>query len=133
MEHLEVCEGLIKRIEEVDGLLGEMYDEWWRVEENGRVVKEGCERVVEERVSRLALTLRMLVAHVRDQDRLLGVMEDIGERLEYFQELERATRMLNHPGESLIFEADFLYMVERVDVCISFLKAHVRHPSPPYR
>ncbi|KDR66382.1 hypothetical protein GALMADRAFT_259460 [Galerina marginata CBS 339.88] len=34
--------------------------------------------------------------------------------------------MLNHPGESLIFQADFLYMVERVDICIEFLKAH-RH------
>jgi len=46
--------------------------------------------------------------------------------LEYFQELEQATRMLNHPGESLIFETDFLYMVERVDICIDFLKGHVR-------
>ncbi|KAF9445796.1 hypothetical protein P691DRAFT_805193 [Macrolepiota fuliginosa MF-IS2] len=108
MEHLEVCEGLIKRIGEVDNMLGEMYEEWWRVEENGRVVKEGCERVVEER------------------DRLLEATANIGEHLEYFQELEKATRMLNHPGESLIFEAEFLYMVERVDVCISFLKAH-RH------
>jgi hypothetical protein len=34
--------------------------------------------------------------------------------------------MLNHPGESLIFEADFLYMVERVDICIDFLKGHVK-------
>ena len=33
--------------------------------------------------------------------------------------------MLNHPGESLIFEADFLYTVERVDICIDFLKGHV--------
>lgn len=46
-----MCEGLLKHIEEVDNTLGEMYEEWWRVEENGRVVKEGCERVVEERVS----------------------------------------------------------------------------------
>jgi hypothetical protein len=61
-----------------------------------------------------------------NQDKLLEIVEDIGEHLEYFQELERATRMLNHPGESLIFEPDFLYMVERVDVCIAFLKAHVR-------
>jgi hypothetical protein len=55
MEHLEACEGLIKRISDVESMLGEMYEEWWRVEENGRVVKEGCERVVEERVSRSAL------------------------------------------------------------------------------
>ncbi|XP_006463266.1 hypothetical protein AGABI2DRAFT_207960 [Agaricus bisporus var. bisporus H97] len=108
VDHLEVCEGLVDRVSEVDGLLSEMYEEWWRVEENGRVVKENCERVIEER------------------NRLLETIEDIGEHLEYFQELEKATRMLNHPGESLIFEPDFLYMVERVDVCISFLKAH-RH------
>jgi hypothetical protein len=50
VDHLEVCEGLVNRISEVDGLLNEMYEEWWRVEENGRVVKENCERVIEERV-----------------------------------------------------------------------------------
>ena len=47
-------------------------------------------------------------------------------RLEYFQELDHATRMLNYPGESLVLQTDFLYMVERVDVCIDYLKAHVR-------
>lgn len=52
--------------------------------------------------------------------------ESISSRLEYFQELEHATRMLNHPGESLVLQPDFLYMVERVDICIDFLKAHVR-------
>ncbi len=33
--------------------------------------------------------------------------------------------MLNHPGESLVLQSDFLYMVERVDICIDYLKAHV--------
>lgn len=51
--------------------------------------------------------------------------ESIGTRLEYFRELEQATRMLNHPGESLVLQTDFLYMVERVDICIEYLKAHV--------
>lgn len=50
----------------------------------------------------------------------------IGSCLEYFQELEHATRMLNHPGESLVLQTDFLYMVERVDICIDFLRGHVR-------
>jgi hypothetical protein len=54
--------------------------------------------------------------------------DDIGARLEYFQELEHATRMLNHPGESLVLQTDFLYMVERVDICIDYLKAHVSIP-----
>jgi Sec34-like family len=57
---------------------------------------------------------------------LLELTDDIGVRLEYFQELEHATRMLNHPGESLVLQTDFLYMVERVDICIDYLKAHVR-------
>ena len=60
------------------------------------------------------------------QDTLLAHTEEIGGHLEYFQELEHATRMLNHPGESLIFQDDFLYMVERVDICLDFLKGHVR-------
>ena len=51
--------------------------------------------------------------------------EAVGMRLQYFQELEHATRMLNHPGESLVLQTDFLYMVERVDICIDYLKAHV--------
>jgi hypothetical protein len=57
---------------------------------------------------------------------LLDLTEDIDTRLEYFQELEYATRTLNHPGDSLVLQTDFLYMVERVDICIDYLKAHVR-------
>lgn len=62
----------------------------------------------------------------------------IGMTLEYFQELEHATRLLNHPGESLVLQTDFLYMVERVDICIEFLKSHVwpifvcGHPPYPF-
>lgn len=51
--------------------------------------------------------------------------EAISLRLEYFQELEHATRMLNHPGESLVLQTDFLLMVERVDVCLEYLEVHV--------
>lgn len=61
------------------------------------------------------------------QDKLLSLNDEIGDKLEYFQELEQATRMLNHPGESLVLQSDFLYMVERVDICIDYLKAHVSH------
>lgn len=59
------------------------------------------------------------------QDQLVELQEAIGTSLEYFQELEHATRLLNHPGESLVLQTDFLYMVERVDICIEFLKSHV--------
>ena len=53
-------------------------------------------------------------------------MDGIDARLDYFQELDHATRMLNHPGESLVLQTDFLYMVERVDICIDFLRNLVR-------
>ena len=57
----------------------------------------------------------------------MELQEAIGTSLEYFQELEHATRLLNHPGESLVLQTDFLYMVERVDICIEFLKSHVSY------
>ena len=62
----------------------------------------------------------------------MEMTEAIGQRLQYFQELESATRMLNHPGESLVLQVDFLYMVERVDLCIEYFKHHVRAISLEY-
>jgi hypothetical protein len=67
------------------------------------------------------------------QDKLIELTDDIGAHLEYFQELDQATRMLNHPGEQLIYQGDFLYMVEKVDICIEFLRARVRIVYVRYR
>ncbi|KZT04128.1 Sec34-domain-containing protein [Laetiporus sulphureus 93-53] len=106
--HLDTCDALVHRIDEVDAAIVDMLREWRIVEDGGKSLKEACEQLLEER------------------DRLLSITEAIGERLEYFQELEHATRMLNSPGDSLVLQTDFIYMVERVDVCIDYLKAH-RH------
>ncbi|KAJ7467170.1 Sec34-like family-domain-containing protein [Mycena latifolia] len=107
-EHLDTCDRLVECIDEVDAEVDGMLEGWRGVEEGGKSLKDACERLLEER------------------DRLLEMTDEIGARLEYFQELEHATRMLNHPGESLVLQTDFLYMVERVDICIDYLKAH-RH------
>jgi hypothetical protein len=56
----------------------------------------------------------------------LELQDTLGTRLDYFAELDHATRMLNRPGEALVLQTDFLYTVERVDVCIDFLRQH-RH------
>ena len=43
--------------------------------------------------------------------------------------------MSNYPGESLVLQTDFLYMVERVHICIDYLKSHVHlspHPLLPH-
>ncbi|KAI0935438.1 hypothetical protein AcV7_003871 [Taiwanofungus camphoratus] len=98
----------MQRIDEVDAALDSMLREWRSVEEGGKSLKDACEQLLEER------------------DRLLSITEAIETRLEYFQELEHATRMLNSPGDSLVLQTDFLYMVERVDICIDYLKGH-RH------
>ncbi|KAI0769415.1 Sec34-domain-containing protein [Trametes elegans] len=107
-DHLETCDRLIQRIDEIDREVEDMLQGWRSVEDSGKSLKDACELLLQER------------------DRLLDMTVMIDERLEYFQELEHATRMLNHPGESLVLQTDFLYMVERVDICIDYLKAH-RH------
>ncbi|KIK99386.1 hypothetical protein PAXRUDRAFT_8909 [Paxillus rubicundulus Ve08.2h10] len=107
-EHLATADMLIERIDEVESEVDGMFEEWRSVERSGKSLKDACERLLEER------------------DELLELTDEISSRLEYFQELEHATRMLNHPGESLVLQTDFLYMVERVDICIEYLKVH-RH------
>lgn len=71
------------------------------------------------------------------QKHLIEVTEAIGARLEYFRELETATRMLNLPGEAIVLQDDFLNMVDRLDVSLDYLKANVRpscflRPSSPF-
>ena len=56
----------------------------------------------------------------------MQMSEEISSRLEYFQELDAATKLLNQPGESLVLNPDFLLMVERVDACLDFLRSNVR-------
>ncbi|KAF6744945.1 COG3 protein [Ephemerocybe angulata] len=107
-EYLDTCDLLLARVDEIENEVERMMECWRSVEEGGRSLKDACERVLEER------------------DKLIELTDDIGAHLEYFQELDQATRMLNHPGEQLIYQADFLYMVEKVDICIEFLRAR-RH------
>lgn len=121
--HLELCDSLAGSVDEVQDEVQSMLTQWRAVEEGGRALKDACERLLEERV-RVACCAEPLLTNV--QDRFLITSEAIAERLEYFSELEQAMRMLNHPGESLVLQDDFLLMVERVDVCLEYMKAHVR-------
>ncbi|KAG8953489.1 Golgi transport complex subunit 3 [Tulasnella sp. 424] len=104
--YLNTCDTLIDQANEVDEDVSRMMQDWTGVEEGGQSLQGACERMLEER------------------DRLIRVTDEIEERLEYFQELEYATRMLNHPGDGLVLQEDFLFMVERVDVCIEYLESH---------
>ncbi|KAG6809162.1 hypothetical protein H0H92_001356 [Tricholoma furcatifolium] len=89
-EHLDACDALVEKIDLVDQEVVRMLEGWRGVEEGGKSLKDACEKLLQER------------------DKLLEVTEEIELRLDYFQELEHATRMLNHPGESLVLQTDFL-------------------------
>ncbi|KAG9011516.1 Golgi transport complex subunit 3 [Tulasnella sp. 427] len=104
--YLNNCDTLLDQVNEVDEDVSRMMQDWTGVEEGGQSLQGACERMLEER------------------DRLIQLTDEIEERLEYFQELEYATRMLNHPGDGLVLQDDFLFMVERVDVCIEYLESH---------
>jgi hypothetical protein len=101
-----MCDRLVSRIDQVDAEVSGMMDAWKSVEEGGKSLQDASQKLLDER------------------DRLVELQGAIGTTLEYFLELEHATRLLNHPGESLVLQTDFLYMVERVDICIEFLKSH---------
>jgi conserved oligomeric Golgi complex subunit 3 len=50
-EHLETCDRLLSRIDEVDGELDGMLSGWRSVEDGGKSLKGACEQLLEERVS----------------------------------------------------------------------------------
>ncbi|PVF97473.1 Sec34-domain-containing protein [Serendipita vermifera] len=97
---------LSDELDQVDNEIVRMLTSWQGVEDGGRSLQQASEKLLEEK------------------NRLINVTNAITARLAYFQELERATRMLNHPGEDLVLQPDFLIMVERVDICLEYLQNH---------
>ena len=51
-EHLDTCDLLITRIDEVEKEVDDMLEGWRGVEEGGKSLKDACERLLEERVRR---------------------------------------------------------------------------------
>lgn len=49
--HLSMCDGMLERVLDVQGLVGEMLEDWKSVESGGRSLQGACERLLEERVS----------------------------------------------------------------------------------
>ncbi|BGO94181.1 hypothetical protein NBRC10512_001341 [Rhodotorula toruloides] len=106
VSHLETCDNVLAALDESRGLLSEMEANYRYVDENSRALQMACETMLEE------------------QKHLIEVTEAIGARLEYFRELEKATRVLNLPGEEIVLKEDFLNMLDRLDVCLEYLKAN---------
>lgn len=49
--HLETCDALVQRINEIDQEVEGMLQGWRSVEEGGKSLKDACEELLEERVS----------------------------------------------------------------------------------
>lgn len=59
-EHLETCDALVQRIDEIDEEVESMLQGWRSVEEGGKSLKDACEELLEERVcGRILIYLRL--------------------------------------------------------------------------
>jgi hypothetical protein len=107
-QHLTTCETILEGLDTSRGLLSEMEANFNYVEENSKSLQFACEVMLDE------------------EKHLWKVTEALGQRLEYFRELEQSTKMLNLPGEELVLKEDFLNMIDRLDVCLDYLKQNVK-------
>ncbi|KAM0786692.1 hypothetical protein ACM66B_002137 [Microbotryomycetes sp. NB124-2] len=105
-DYVSSCDIVLEQLDDARGLLSEMEANYRFVEDNSRALQLACETMLDE------------------QKHLIEVTDAIGARLEYFRELETATRMLNLPGEELVLQEDFLNLLDRLDACLEYLKAN---------
>ncbi|GAA5985117.1 hypothetical protein JCM10908_002529 [Rhodotorula pacifica] len=104
--HLAACEDVLGALDEARGLVSEIEANNRYVDENSAALQLACETLLDE------------------QRHLVEVTEALSERLAYFRQLEKATRMLNLPGEDLVLNDDFLNLVDRLDACLEYLRSH---------
>ena len=68
-----------------------------------------------------------------DDQKVLGsIATALSDRLAYFRRLDQAQRVLSRPGEAEIVNShEFLPMIERLDLCLEFMKSNVGPYIPP--
>ncbi|GAA5843777.1 hypothetical protein JCM11251_006805 [Rhodosporidiobolus azoricus] len=114
-QHISTCTSLLASLDAARGLLSELSANEAYVSENSSALQAACEGMLEE------------------QKHLLEVAEALTARLEYFRELERSVRLLNEPGEEVVLRAEFLEGLDRVGVCLEYLRANRDfHDAPLY-
>lgn len=60
-EHLDTCDLLINRIDQVEKEVDVMLEGWRGVEEGGKSLKDACERLLEERASQKKVPLNPIL------------------------------------------------------------------------
>ncbi|GAA5865630.1 hypothetical protein JCM3774_002078 [Rhodotorula dairenensis] len=104
--HLAACHDVLSALDHARALVSEIEANNRYVDENSAALQLACETLLDE------------------QRHLVHVTEALSDRLAYFRQLEKATRMLNLPGEDLVLNDDFLNLVDRLDACLDYLHQH---------
>jgi hypothetical protein len=68
----------------------------------------------------------MLVLLRSCQVHLSKIADLTGEKLAYFNDLEKVTKVFNAPGEESCLNEFFCPMLTRLDECMAFVEANVR-------
>ncbi|GAA5973108.1 hypothetical protein JCM11641_006272 [Rhodosporidiobolus odoratus] len=112
-DHLSTCTDLTGAVDDSLALLSELSANLSYVQENSSSLQTACEILLEE------------------QQHLTEVAQALSERLEYFRELERSVRLLNAPGEMVVERPEFLEGLDRVGVCLEYLRANTDFLDAP--
>ncbi|KAG5221580.1 Golgi transport complex [Salix suchowensis] len=97
-QHLDECDFLVERIEEIDKEVNDMLQGWRSVEEGGKSLKEACEKLLEERVrcfSRALPDTRQASRHNGQYWRAIGILPRAGTCYADAQPPRRITRLTN--------------------------------------
>lgn len=113
---LAICDATLSDLDDCRGLLREIEANWKFVDENAQSMERACEDMLKE------------------QKHLDALASSTTERLDYFRRLEEAQRLLNLPGDAeLVHRPEFLDMLDRLEICLEFMKSNVGTRSPVAR
>ncbi|KAJ2999451.1 Golgi transport complex subunit 3 [Globomyces sp. JEL0801] len=97
---------VIVKIQSLTKLLEDLQGNYDFVQSKTKGLQNACENLLEE------------------QAHLMSVNEDISNKLAYFNELDSILQLLNTPGETIVVEAGFSTMLQKVDQCLAFVTDH---------
>lgn len=105
--HLKAIDQLVESVDQVIELCEGMKQDYDFVQLKSSALQNDCERLMEEQRS------------------LVRTSDEIAEKLSYFTELEKITKLFNSPGSEVCTNEFFIPMLTRLDECVDFLETNV--------
>lgn len=99
------CQSMLKSVEKIRELLDSMMEKYSLVEEKSQSLQYACEKMLE------------------DQVRLVNIADLLLEKLEYFNDLEKVSRLFNSSGQ-VCNDDMFVPFLCRLDDCMDFVRNH---------